>query len=195
MGRITAGVELHHPPKLPIVYLLPAKIARCKTPRRYRGRRPRQPPAPCRPIRPGAALAGPGRGSALAAALRRTRRDPNGRPARKGDIAAAARSSSGGNAPANMPPAPFPHPPLPGGGFLSAAQSPPRPAPPSCAGAAPIAALSFPGGLCRPKRNRTLSRRWREKRPAFLVSVCCGAPQPPAAIKPGPWPPGSPWYP
>ena len=88
-----------------------------------------------------------------------------------------------------------PHPPLPGGGFLSAAQSPPRPAPPSCAGAAPIAALPFPGGLCRPKRNRTLSRRWREKRPAFLVSVCCGAPQPPAAIKPGPWPPGSPWCP
>ena len=146
-------------------------------------------------IRPGAALAGPGRGSALAAALRRTRRGPNGRPARKGGEIAAPRSSSGGNAPANMPPAPFPHPPLPGGGFLSAAQSPPRPAPPSCAGAAPIAALSFPGGLCRPKRNRTLSRRWREKRPAFLVSVCCGAPQPPAAIKPGPWPPGSPWYP
>ena len=120
---------------------------------------------------------------------------PKWAPRPQGGEIAAPRSSSGGNAPANMPPAPFPHPPLPGGGFLSAAQSPPRPAPPSCAGAAPIAALSFPGGLCRPKRNRTLSRRWREKRPAFLVSVCCGAPQPPAAIKPGPWPPGSPWYP
>lgn len=62
-------------------------------------------------IRPGAALAGPGRGSALAAALRRTRRGPNGRPARKGGEIAAPRSSSGGNAPANMPPAPFPSAP------------------------------------------------------------------------------------
>lgn len=101
----------------------------------------------------------------------------------------------GGGMPRRICRPPLSHPPLPGGGFLSAAQSPPRPAPPSCAGAAPIAALPFPGGLCRPKRNRTLSRRWREKRPAFLVSVCCGAPQPPAAIKPGPWPPGSPWCP
>ena len=194
MSRITAGVEFHHPPKLPIVYLLPAKIAICKICVGQGGVGHKR-PTPRGPIRPGAALAGLGRRSALAAALRRTRRGPNGRPARKGGEIAAPRSSSGGNAPANMPPAPFPHPPLPGGGFLSAAQSPPPPAPPSCAGAAPIAALSFPGGLCRPKRNRTLSRRWREKRPAFLVSVCCGAPQPPAAIKPGPWPPGSPWYP
>ena len=173
MGRITAGVEFHHPPKLPIVYLLPAKIAICKICVGQGGVGHKR-PTPRGPIRPGGGQMGA--------------------PPARGEIA-APRSSSGGNAPANMPPAPFPHPPLPGGGFLSAAQSPPRPAPPSCAGAAPIAALPFPGGLCRPKRNRTLSRRWREKRPAFLVSVCCGAPQPPAAIKPGPWPPGSPWCP
>lgn len=196
-----AGLSAHGPhhrrcgisPPPEAAYSIPTSCqnSNMQNPASIKGRRHGKPPAPFAPAPRWPALAGEAPWLPPCAGPGGTQM---GAPPARGEIA-APRSSSGGNAPANMPPAPFPHPPLPGGGFLSAAQSPPRPAPPSCAGAAPIAALSFPGGLCRPKRNRTLSRRWREKRPAFLVSVCCGAPQPPAAIKPGPWPPGSPWCP
>ena len=63
MGRITAGVEFHHPPKLPIVYLLPAKIAICKICVGQGGVGHKR-PTPRGPIRPGGAQMGapPARG-------------------------------------------------------------------------------------------------------------------------------------
>ena len=196
-----AGLSAHGPhhrrcgitPPPEAAYSIPTSCqnSNMQNPASIKGRRHGKPPAPSAPALRWPALAGEAPWLPPCAGPGGTQM---GAPPARGEIA-APRSSSGGGMPRRICRPPLSHPPLPGGGFLSAAQSPPRPAPPSCAGAAPIAALSFPGGLCRPKRNRTLSRRWREKRPAFLVSVCCGAPQPPAAIKPGPWPPGSPWYP